>query len=493
MGEKASIKVSPGERISEINRHIYGHFVEHLGACTYGGIWAEDGSPATVEDGFRADVLKLVRSLRAPNIRWPGGCFTNNYHWRDGVGPRGKRPLKFDWYWHKPEPNTFGTHEFIDLCRRVGAEPYICTNFHTGSPEESASWVEYCNAPANVGEGKERARNGSREPFGVKIWSVGNETWGFPPEENARGFVKHYKAMKKVDPEIETIAVGSSGHRPEWNEPLIKIAGEYFDYISIHHYTGTRPKLGQIFRDGTDEESYLAIVGAPVYVESFLGELIQMLEALLPDRPEVGIAFDEWNVWLYSKQGLEHNYALRDAVYAAGILNALHRLSARVKIANLAQLVSCLGAIQANGETAFPTPLYDAMKLYSTLAQEVAVGTEVSCGGYDSVAINSVPAQESVPYIDASATVSKDGNKTALFVANRHPAESVECALSLGGLEAAGTVRVDQIAGPSRSAMNTFDDPKKVVPTKEEIAEVPKSYSFPAHSVTVFSFDVAKS
>jgi len=492
MAEKATIKVSVQDRIGEINRHIYGHFVEHLGACTYGGIWAEDGSPAPVADGFRSDVLNLIRGVKPPNIRWPGGCFTNNYHWRDGVGPRDKRPLKFDWYWHKPEPNTFGTHEFIDLCRRTGAEPYICTNFHTGSPEESAAWVEYCNAPPNVGEGKNRAENGHPELFNVKIWSVGNETWGFSPEENANGFVKHYKAMKKADPAIETIAVGSSGHRPEWNEPLIKIAGEYFDYISIHHYTSTRPKVGEVFRDGRDEEAYLAIVGAPVYVERFLGELIQMLEALLPDRPEVGIAFDEWNVWMYSKQGLEHNYALRDAVYAAGILNALHRLSARVKIANLAQLVSCLGAIQANGETAFPTPLYSAVKLYSTLAEDVAVRTEVSCAGFDTIAINSVPALESVPYLDASATVSGDGKRAALFVANRHASEAVEGVLDLGGLTVAGKVRVDQIAGPSWSVMNTFDDPEKILPTQVEMAELPSSYSFPPHSVTVFSFGVAE-
>jgi len=493
MSEKASIKVRPRKQIAKINRHIYGHFVEHLGACTYGGIWAEDGSAAPVEGGFRADVLELIRELKPPNIRWPGGCFTNSYHWRDGVGPREKRPLKFDWFWQKPEPNTFGTHEFIELCRRVGTEPYICTNFHTGSPEESAAWLEYCNAPADRGEGKRRAENGHREPFNVKIWSVGNETWGFPPEENAKGFIEHYRAMKKVDPEIETIAVGSSGHRPEWNEPLIKIAGEYFDYISIHHYTDTRPRVGKVFLDPRKEEVYLAIVAAPVHVERFLGELIEMLEDLLPDRPEVGIAFDEWNVWLESRQGLAHNYALRDAVYAAGILNAMHRLAARVKIANLAQLVRCLGAIQVDGETAFPTPLYSAMKLYSTLAEEIALETEVSCGGFDSMALNSVPALESVPYLDASATVSADGKKAALFVANRHPYEAVEAALDFGGLKAPGPVRVDQIGGSSWRDMNTFEEPEKVTPTNGELTELPASYGFPAHSVTVFSFGVDSS
>ncbi|GAI11507.1 unnamed protein product, partial [marine sediment metagenome] len=227
MRESYRIKVDLERVIGKIDPNIYGHFIEHLGRCIYGGIY-EEGSRLSDENGFRKDVLKAVRSIKCPLLRWPGGNFASNYHWEDGIGPKEERPVRFDLAWNKEETNRFGTDEFIEYCRAVGAEPYICVNIGTGNLDEAIHWLEYCNSTGNTYYAKLRAKNGHPEPYRVKYWGVGNENYGEwqvgyrSAKEYAKVLREYAYFMKVVDPTVKIIAVGAD--EPEWDLEVIKTA-----------------------------------------------------------------------------------------------------------------------------------------------------------------------------------------------------------------------------------------------------------------------------
>jgi alpha-N-arabinofuranosidase len=490
MASRTVIHVNAQEVLAEIDPNIYGHFVEHLGACAYGGIWAEEGSGIPAVHGIRSDVLKLIQDLRPANMRWPGGGFTENYHWRDGIGPRHERPMKFDWYWKKPEPNYVGTDEFIEFCRLCGAEPYICANFHTGTPEEAAGWVEYCNGDGGVKEGSWRAWNGRQHPYGVKYWSIGNETWQFKPEEYVARTVDFCVAMKRIDPTMKTVAVGltetgSIEFDRNWNKEVISRAGSYFDYLSIHHYTSMNPRW-----PGTQdaERVYHSVVASPVEVGRILRGVIALLERESPSGRQIRIAFDEWNVWSVDNQGLQHNYSLGDGIYAAGVYHVLQRLSPGVGMANIAQIVNALGIIQANADSAFVTPIYLVSGLYRRECGELLLETAVQCETFDVLPTGNIPGLEKVPYIDAQGTRTVDNHRFCLTVVNRHPARPIRTELKIDDPGPVTRVTVFQVNGDNKDSMNTFDNPYAVKTVQTGLDRLPESFEFPAHSVTVLSW-----
>jgi alpha-N-arabinofuranosidase len=235
----ANLHVDLERRLGPAQPLVFGQFIEHLGRCVYGGVFEPD-SPLADKDGYRADVLDAIRRLRTPLLRWPGGNFASGYHWLDGVGPKGERPTRFDHAWRKREPNTFGTHEFIQYCRLLEAEPYLCVNMGSGTLEEAASWVEYCNRPEGTYYADLRRRNGAAEPFNVRYWGLGNEVFGFwqigqmSAEEYALRAREFAKMMQLTDAGIRLIACGA--HQPTWDWEVIKTAGRYIDYISVHSY-----------------------------------------------------------------------------------------------------------------------------------------------------------------------------------------------------------------------------------------------------------------
>jgi alpha-N-arabinofuranosidase len=484
MSSKTTIHINAEKVLAQIDPNIYGHFVEHLGGCAYGGIWAEEGGVIPVIQGIRCDVLRFIQELEPANIRWPGGGFTENYHWRDGVGPRRERPLKFDWLWKKPEPNYIGTDEFIEFCRLCKAEPYICANFHTGTPEEAAAWVEYCNGNECSKEGASRARNGHPQPYGVKYWGIGNETWQFKPGEYATKTVDFCTKMKEVDSTIKTIAVGSIEFDKKWNEQVVSIAGTYFDYLSIHHYTSMYSWM-----PGTQdaERVYHSVVGSPLHVDHILRKAIALLDRD-PKRAgqgQIKIAFDEWNVWNMDNQGLQHNYSLQDGIYAAGIYHVLQRLSPGVGMANIAQLVNCLGIIQANANSAFVTPIYLMTQLYRRECGELLLETVTESETFDVPRTGNIPDLEKVPYVDAQATRTTDGKRVCITVVNRHPVTSISATLQIDGLGPVNDVAVFQVNGESKGSMNTFENPYAVKIVQDVLERLPGSFEFPAHSVTV--------
>ncbi|MEM2929445.1 MAG: alpha-L-arabinofuranosidase C-terminal domain-containing protein [Thermoproteota archaeon] len=451
---KSRVIVDATTPVGALSERCYGQFVEHLGECIYGGILVSRSSKIPNEKGYRLDVLHAIRDLNPLLVRWPGGNFASGYHWEDGVGPVSHRPRRFDMAWRAEEPNFFGTDEFIEWCRLIGAEPLIVVNAGNGTPEEAARWVEYCNLNGGTCHASLRRKYGHEEPYNVKLWGIGNELYGEwqigsckDGDECARRTLEFANEMRKVDPSIELVAVGCED--PEWNIEMVKGAGKCFDYLSVHYYApGNKP--------------YKELVAVPVYIEQMLGNVYGLVEATRRKygiKHEIKIAFDEWNVWYpEAREPLFTQVTrVRDAVFTGGILNTLQRLCNIVPISNFAQTVNVLPLIIAASDgRMILTPQYFVFKMYSdnkgvhvlrTLADsELYVHSEA--GGY-------------VPYVDASATVSKDGGTIYLYVLNRSENEDVELQVDFKGFTPKSGVQ-QFISGESAEDRNTLEEPDRV-------------------------------
>jgi alpha-N-arabinofuranosidase len=483
------IKVDAERRIGEIDPNIYGHFIEHLGRCIYGGIY-EESSSLSDKRGLRKDVLEAVRNIRCPLLRWPGGNFASNYHWEDGIGPKEKRPVRFDLAWSKEEANRFGTDEFIEYCRLVEAEPYICVNLGTGSLDEAIGWLEYCNSKGNTYYAKLREKNSHPEPYRVKYWGVGNENYGewqvgyMSAKEYAKVLREYAQFMKVVDRTIKVIAVGADD--PAWDLEVIKTAGKYIDYISNHQYLGS--------------DDYYETVGSVYWVKrrlEVLKSVIETAQPLLREEERVKIALDEWNIWYKSNRenGLEENYSLKDGLFAAGVFITLHKLCRSVTMANLAQLVNALGAIHTEKQGLYLTPIYRAFELFANHTGEIVLDAFVNSETYD------IEGKEhggrefkltDVPYLDASVTLSRSKDKLCIAAVNYHLEKDIECPIFIKGFSPKEEEKVYELNGPDVMAVNDFDNPERIRIKDKTIKNIsPRfSYVFPAHSATIIEFKV---
>ena len=450
-------------------------------------------------NGWRPDVLHAVRALRPPLMRWPGGNFVSAYHWQDGIGPRDRRPTRLDPVWGALEPNDVGTDEFLQLCHDLGTEPYLCANVGSGTPEEAAAWVEYCNGSVDTPMGRLRAENGHPEPYGVRYWGIGNEVYGnwqyghIDAETYAHRAIAFAEAMRAVDPELKLVGVGAHEYEaPEWNDSVLAIAGDHIDYLSLHHYVpGEMPRD----REPTHEELYPVVVAGPERVE----ELVQEAEAAiarhhLGDR--VHIAFDEWNVWVFAHYEcrMEEPYLLRDGLYAAGIYNVFYRHCQSVTLANLAQLVNVLGAIYTTPRGLFLTPIYLPTRLYREHSGTIPVETTTESPTFDAPPMGFMPPRPGARWLDAMATLAEDGRTLYLSVVNRHRHEPAEVQIEVSG----ATVQLEggghQLHGPSALSGNSITNPDvvRVEPITAFLAGNRFSYTFPAHSATVLELRLAR-
>ncbi len=450
--------------------------------------------------GWRTDVVEAVRALRPPLIRWPGGNFASAYHWLDGIGPRDQRPTRLDPVWGALEPNDVGTDEFVALCRILDCVPYLSANLGSGTPEEAAAWVEYCNGPADSTHGRLRAENGHPEPYGVHYWGLGNETYGnwqyghVDAATYARYAVAFAKAMRAVDPEIELVAVGAHEYEaPEWNRTVLEIAGDHVEYLSLHHYVPGEMPRGV---EPTHDELYPVTVAGPERVE----ELLLQAEEVIRERGlegKVHVAFDEWNVWVHAHYecAMEEPYLLRDGLYASGIFNVLYRRCPHVTMANLAQLVNVLGAIYTTPTGLFLTPIYLACRLQREHSGALSLRTAVESPTFDARPMGRfMPARLGARYVDAAATADEGGTRLYLSVVNRHRTEPAQVQVEVAGatvqLEGAG----HQLNGPSALSGNSITNPDvvSVQPIASFLAGNRFSYTFPAHSATVLELTLAE-
>lgn len=481
----AKIKIDIDRKQGKIDPKIFGHFIEHLGRCIYGGIY-DEGNSLSDARGFRKDVLQAVKDLRVPILRWPGGNFASGYHWMDGIGPKDKRPRRMELAWHAVESNRFGTDEFLTYCAEIGAEPYICINMGNGTMDEAAAWVEYCNGTADTYYANLRRANGREEPYGVKYWGLGNEVYGQwqighkSAEDYAKAALEYAKVMKWVDPNISLIACGAND--PDWDRTVLERLINYVDYISIHIYVGPR-----------GEDKYYSLVANSELIERRLRILEGVIEAAMAkarrSKP-LYIAFDEWNVWYREHgNGLEEKYDLADALMVASFLNSFIRHADTVKIANLAQMVNVIGAIFTSPDDMYLQTIYHPVKVYRDLNSGYALEIYVECETF------SAGEYGAVPLLDVSGSYDPQEGKVVLNVVNRHKTEAVEAEIINQEGELTAPMTVYEINGISPESSNSFEQ-KEVVKAERRIVEPAFSngrfvYRFPAHSVTCIQFSLA--
>ena len=484
----ARIKIDTDRVIGDIHEHIYGNFAEHLGRCIYGGIYDPDFANTT-EEGFRKDVLEAAKGLNVSLLRWPGGNFVSGYHWQDGIGPKDERPQRTDLAWRTPEPNTFGTDEFIEYCRALGTEPYFAVNLGTGTLDEARRWVEYCNIESGPYYAELRKKFGHEKPHNVKYWSLGNEMdgWWQMGHKNATDYGKFAreaaKLMKWTDPSIKLIAAGSSnfyeGASPhDWNETILDYLVEYVDYIALHLYVRN------------DDNNYYKFMASPLEIEKrtdiVRGQIGAALDKAGRDEP-IYIAWDEYNVWYRARGGedsrgrhaLEEKYNLEDAVVIAQFLNAFLRNADIVKMANMAQLVNVIAPIFTNETDLYHQTIYYPLQLFANNAFGKSLDAYVDVATYDTEEF------KDVPYLDVS--VAYDEGQVVINVVNRHRDQAIETDIHSQTGQFAGMFEVYEVNGPDIKMRNTFDEePIHTVQKPDiEVSGERFTYTFPPHSYTM--------
>ena len=370
---------------------IYGQFSEHLGRCIYEGIWVGPDSPIPNEDGYRTDVLEALKALKIPVLRWPGGCFADEYHWMDGIGPREQRPKMVNTNWGGTvEDNSFGTHEFLDFCERIGAQPYISTNVGSGTVEEMAKWVEYVNASGGS-MAELRARNGRKEPWNVKYIGVGNESWGCGGNMTAQYYSDVYKryalyARNYDGKALCKIACGASDYDYEWTKVLMKNAGRQMSGLSLHFYTIMDWNHKGSATEFTSDDYYNTL-GYACRIDEVLSNHEAIMDAYDPQR-RVALILDEWGTWYDVEPGTNPGHlfqqnTMRDAMVAALSLNIFNRHTYRLKMANIAQLANVLQAmVLTDKEKMVLTPTYHVFRMYNVHQDATFVPADTRCGQF---------------------------------------------------------------------------------------------------------------
>ncbi len=471
--KNAAVSVRLGNEISKIDDRIYGSFIEHLGRAVYDGIY-QPGNPNSDEDGFRKDVIELVKKLNVPIVRYPGGNFVSGYNWEDGVGPKENRPVKLDLAWFTTETNEFGMQEFDKWLEKVGSEMMMAVNLGTRGPDEARNLLEYANFPGGTYWSDLRRSHGKEKPYGIHTWCLGNEMdgpWQMGHKtayEYARTATETAKLMKWIDPSIELVACGSSNFNMptfgEWEHTVLQEAYEHIDYISMHEYYANYEN---------DTPSFLAEnIGMDRFIKAVVS-ICDMVKAEKKTDKTINISFDEWNVWYHTKESdkliehwgraphrLEDVYNFEDALLVGGLLITLLKNSDRVRIACLAQLVNVIAPIMSNDEKAWAQTIFYPYFHCSEYGRGSAVGVDVYCETYDS------KKYKNVPYIDSVAVRNDEKRELTVFVLNRSLDDDIE--LSLDFSENVTPVEHIYMSGFGLKETNTAES-GNVVPSSKEL------------------------
>ena len=447
-----------------ISRNIYGQFSEHLGHCIYEGIWVGEQSPIPNTRGIRNDVVAALKRIKVPLLRWPGGCFADEYHWRDGIGPRDQRPTMINTHWGGvTENNHFGTHEFLDFCEQLGCEPYICGNVGSGTVQEMQQWVEYITFPGVSPMADCRAKNGHAQPWKLKYFAVGNENWGCGGHMTAEFYADQYKRYATYvrnfgDSRVFKVACGPSGGDYHWTEVLMREAGRQMDGLALHHYCGS----GKKSRSATsfDEEDWFFQLKNALHMEELVTRHSEIMDKYDPQR-KVALAVDEWGAWHAVEPGTNPGFlyqqnSLRDALVAGSTLNIFNNHAARVRLANIAQMVNVLQAmILTDKEKMVLTPTYHVFEMFTVHHDATLLPSAVQSADY-------TYGPDRIPAINVSA--SRDGaGRIHLTLCNLNPNAPEEVVCELQGARAqklSGRV----LTAPEITAHNTFERPDVVNP-----------------------------
>lgn len=508
----AAVQITPDESGAVINPHIYGHFIEHLGGVIYDGVWVGPDSKIANIGGIRKRFVDDMKRIAAPNLRWPGGCFADGYHWRDGIGARARRPRTYN-YWegqmppgvHATETNEFGVHEFMRLCRLTGAEPYLAANIGSGSPREFYEWAGYSNAPAGtLSLASERAANGDAAPFNVRYWGVGNESWGcggrMTPQEYAAAY-RLYTAQPPAYLPMFLIAVGPRGHSPDtdiaWTtgffEGLRDTRAEPPDGFAMHYYTDFRPTPVKAETSTTRE--WYAVLHQGARIEQVLEKHWAAMAPFDPRR-RTRFVIDEWGTW-YTQASrriaphyiLSQTITLRDAVHAAMTFDIFNRHTDRIAMANIAQTINCLDSLFLAQEDKFVrTPVFHVFEMYRPHRNGRLARMEIDA---EPLKVPLLAASGSLAGIAGSASITNRNVHVTLTNPSVESATSVRLRLSgsLQVIEGRATV----LHHEDPAAANTFTAPEQVVPAPlaVEVSSGAAAVRLPKQSVAAIDLRIA--
>jgi len=448
-----------------ISRHIYGHFSEHLGRCIYDGFWVGDSLNVPKQDRIRMDIVDALKKIQIPNLRWPGGCFADEYHWRDGIGPRTQRPTMVNTNWGGvTEDNSFGTHEFLELCGLLKCEPYISANVGSGTVEEMAKWVEYLNFGGISPMTNLRKQNGRAEPWKVSFWGVGNESWGCGGNMTAERYADEYKryatyARDYEGTRLKKIACGPSDGNYNWTEVMMKNVGRQMWGLSLHYYTiptGNWGKKGSA--TAFDEQEYFNTMKNCLQMEEFVSRHSAIMDRYDINK-NVALVVDEWGIWTDVEPGTNPGFlyqqnSLRDALIAGTTLNIFNNHADRVKMANLAQTINVLQAlILTQKEKMLLTPTYYVFDLFKVHQDAKLLPVSFTSPGYTS-------GDKKIPALNMSASKDSTG-KVHITLVNIDPKNKWKISTSLMGVKFS-TVSGQILTSPKLTDVNTFDGPPKV-------------------------------
>lgn len=490
-----TVTIDPAKPGPVINKNVYGQFAEHLGTGIYEGMWVGPKSPIPNTKGWRNDVIGALKRLQVPLVRWPGGCFADEYHWKDGIGPRGKRPVKVNTNWGGvEEDNAVGTHEFFDLVDLLGADAYVNGNLGSGSVQEMSEWLEYLTSDSKSTLANLRRKNGRKEPFKVAYFAIGNEAWGcggnMTPAYYTDLYKNYYNLMKApADKRPKFIASGGNDNDTTWTDTLSRELKGRTDAISFHYYTvptGVWEKKGAA--TGFAEDQWISTLANTLKLDGMIKNNVAKLDKNDPEK-KIGLYVDEWGTWYDVEPGTNAGFlfqqnTLRDALVAALNFNMFHEHAERVQMTNIAQMVNVLQAmIITDKDKMLLTPTYHAYHMYvpfqgaTTLPVKLENNTPYTLG------------QTSVPGISASAARAKDG-KTYLSLVNTNPGKAADVIINVSGKQVTGlTGRV--LTAPKMDAHNTFGnkDAVKPAPLTARGANGQVTISVPAKSVIVVAVE----
>jgi alpha-L-arabinofuranosidase len=481
-----------------INKNVYGQFSEHLGSGIYGGIYVGENSQIPNTRGFRNDVIAALKELKVPMVRWPGGCFADEYHWRDGIGPKEKRPVRINTNWGGvPENNAFGTHEFFDFVEMIGADAYVNANVGTGSPQEAAQWLEYMTGDQDTTLVKERRANGHDKPWKVLIYAMGNETWGcggnMRPEYYADVYNQYASFMKAAPGAMpELLASGDHDDQTTFTTELMKSARSRMDAISLHYYTILGPRWeNKDTATGFNEAGWINTLANTLKMDDFIRKQDAIMTAMEKERSkgrpsrEIGLYVDEWGTWYKPEPGsnpgfLVQQNSLRDAVVAAANFNIFHKYADRVRMTAIAQTINVLQAmILTDGPKMILTPTYHVFHIYRPFQDAVSLPIDIKTGNYKY-------DQWSVPQVSVSAAKTKDGS-IVIGLANLDPHNAASVSAMITGAQI-GNVRGEVLTAEAMDAHNTFENPDAIHPTAFDGARLTGnklSVTLPPKSVVV--------
>ena len=502
--QDATVNINTSKPGVKINKEIYGQFAEHLGSCIYGGLWVGPESDIPNINGYRKDVFQALKELQIPVLRWPGGCFADEYHWMDGIGPRSERPTMSNNNWGGTvEDNSFGTHEFLNLCEMLGCEPYISANVGSGSVEEMQKWVEYMTSDGDTPMARLRRKNGRDKAWRVKYLGVGNESWGcggnMRPEYYADLYRRYATYCRNYDGNrLYKVASGASDYDYNWTKVLMDRIGHQMAGCSLHFYTVTTWNGSKGQATLFDGEDYYWTLGKCLHMDKIIEKHDSIMCVKDPER-KIGLLVDEWGTWWDVEPGTNpgHLYqqnTMRDAFVAALTFNVFHKHTARVKMANIAQIVNVLQSMiltnQKDGGQMVLTPTYHIFKMYRHFQEALPLPTDISCKSMTVRNDYTKPLSESnkttLPMLSCSAARKADGT-IIISLANVDLENTQEIKINLSD-EKPKTVTGTILTSKNIADHNDFSHPETVKPQEFKNVKIKGNsvnVKLPAKSIVV--------